>query len=320
MRHKLLMLFASLFSFSASQGAEVTSGSLTTIKTFKSKYIAPRSVHIWLPNQYQSLIKKGAKLDVLYMHDGQMLFDAKTTWNEQEWGVDEVASKLIDEGAVRPFIVVGIDNGGPLLRRAEYFPQKPFMSLDDRKQAQLYEDLDGDGELLFGGNKVQSDDYLKFLVEELKPYIDARYSVKTSPEHTFIMGSSMGGLISMYAISEYPDTYSAAACMSTHWPGDHDRGARTIPEAFFAYMREHLASPKKHRLYFDHGTDTLDAWYPPLERDAEKLIHELGYDHSNFQMLEFDGADHTENAWKARLHIPLLFLLGIEDSSRVATK
>ena len=79
---------------------------------------------------------------------------------------------------------------------------------------------------------VQSDAYLKFLVTELKPFIDSTFSVATDRSNTFIAGSSMGGLISMYAVCEYPAVFGGAACLSTHWPGIFTAENNPIPEAF----------------------------------------------------------------------------------------
>ena len=289
---------------------EATNGSVVTVKDFQSNYVASRNVHIWLPEQYQTLTQQGEKFAVLYMHDGQMLFDASKTWNKQEWGVDEVASKLMKAGKVKNFIVVGIDNGGSDLRHAEYFPQKPFESLTKEKQKSLYQTKRGEQHQLFGGNKVQSDHYLKFLVSELKPYIDQNYKVYTDVQNTYVMGSSMGGLISMYAISEYPDVFGVAACLSTHWPGAFEVDEVMIPNAFYQYMKNHLPNPETHRIYFDHGTETLDAWYPKLQKQVDEIMTSKGYSPENWETQAFEGAAHTEDAWKERLHIPLIFMFG----------
>ncbi|QHJ10118.1 putative protein YbbA [Paraglaciecola mesophila] len=304
--------FALMFTLysGGSSASKVTSGNLITIKDFKSNYVASRNVHVWLPEQYAKSTKRGEKFAVLYMHDGQMLFDRSSTWNGQAWGVDAVASALLEKSKLRHFIVVGIDNGGATLRHAEYFPQKPFESLSSDKRKALYQGTHNGSQSLFSGNKVQSDEYLKFIVTELKPYIDTTYNVHTDPENTYLMGSSMGGLISLYAISEYPDVFGAAACLSTHWPGDFDSEDQLIPQAFFSYMEEHLPTANNHRIYFDHGTATLDAKYPALQKRADAIMRDKGYDSNNWQTLTFEGAAHTEDAWNARLPIPLIFLLG----------
>ena len=149
-----------------------------------------------------------------------------------------------------------------------------------------------------------------FIVKEVKPYIDKTFPVYTTANHTAIMGSSMGGLISWYALSEYPQVFGGAACLSTHWPGSFEPEDNPVPAAFFDYLRQKLPEPGRHKLYFDFGTATLDAWYPPLQAQADAIMASKGYDSSNWQTLRFDGAEHSENAWAERLHLPLTFLLG----------
>ena len=117
----LLLLYASqLFS----QEIKVSSGSIQKFDDFKSNFVDARTVAVWLPEGYS----KKEKYAVLYMHDGQMLFDSTTTWNKQEWKVDEIASKLMAEDKTKKFIVVGVWNNGQK-RHSEYFPQKPYNQL-----------------------------------------------------------------------------------------------------------------------------------------------------------------------------------------------
>ncbi|AWL13084.1 hypothetical protein HMF8227_02632 [Saliniradius amylolyticus] len=283
---------------------KVSAGKLVRLADFPSEHVPARHVDIWLPPDYS----QEQSYAVLYMHDGQMLFDGSTTWNNQEWQVDEVASRLITTGKVQPFIVVGVHNGGAN-RHSEYFPQRPFQALSKTQRQHQYTLRRSESQKLFN-QEVYSDRYLRFLVEELKPYIDAHYSVRTGPAHTFIMGSSMGGLISWYALAEYPRVFGGAACLSTHWPGSFEADNNPIPERFLAYMHDRLPEPEEHRLYFDFGTETLDAMYPPLQARVDNLMSDLGYTERLWQTRKFEGAAHTENDWAKRLHHPLLFLLG----------
>ncbi|QKG98471.1 esterase [Shewanella oneidensis MR-1] len=301
----LFILLSSSFNVYA-QLPQVSAGSIERLTSFPSAFVPPRNIDIWLPAGYD----KQQRYAVLYMHDGQMLFDATTSWNKQEWQIDEVASRLIKAGKTQPFIVVGIDNAGEN-RHSEYFPQQPFENLSQAQQTALYQLQRTKNQALFS-QQVYSDRYLKFLVTELKPYIDSHYSVYTDAAHTFVMGSSMGGLISLYAISEYPHIFGGAACLSTHWPGTFEQQNNPIPPAFFNYMQQKLPDPSTHKLYFDHGTATLDAWYPQLQAKADKIIEAKGYTSQNWQSLIFEGAEHSEHAWAARLDIPLIFLLALK--------
>jgi enterochelin esterase-like enzyme len=278
-------------------------GLLIHHENFSSKLIPPRNISVWLPTDYN----REKKYAVLYMHDGQMLFDASTTWNKQEWGIDEAMDSLISQGKIRETIIVGIWNI-PERRHQEYFPQQPFDKLKEKEKEFVHQSLKAAGRTQ-ETFKVVSDNYLKFIVTELKPFIDATYVTHTDLQNTFVGGSSMGGLISLYALCEYPDIFGGAVCISTHWPGIFQVENNPIPEAFLKYMEEHLPKPGKHKLYFDYGTATLDALYPPLQNQVDLLMKKLGYNENNWKSLEFTGADHSENAWRNRLPIPLFFLL-----------
>jgi len=288
---------------SISQVPKVSSGTIKHYEKFESKYVIPRNVDVWLPDGYDS--KK--KYAVLYMHDGKGLYDSAIMWNKQEWGVDEVLGRLVEEGKVKNCIVVGAWNSEGT-RHPEYFPQKPYESLSQVERDTITAQLQKMGRTkeIF---KPISDNYLKFLVEELKPFIDKNFSTKTDAKNTFVAGSSMGGLISMYAICEYPNVFGGAACLSTHWPGTFKVEGNPIPDAFFNYLSKNLPNPKSHKLYFDYGDQTLDALYPPLQKKADEVIKSKGYTAKNWITMFFSGENHSEKAWNKRLDIPLLFLL-----------
>lgn len=295
-----IVLFCSLIN---AQDLKVSNGKVQRFENFKSQFVDARNVDVWLPNDYSDK----EKYAVLYMHDGQMLFDAETTWNKQAWEVDEVAGKLNEEGKVKKFIVVGIWNIAAK-RHPEYFPQKPYESLTEVQRDTITAQLQKAGRTttVF---KPYSDLYLKFLVTELKPFIDKTFSTLGDKDNTFIAGSSMGGLISMYAICEYPQVFGAAACISTHWPGIFAVENNPIPEAFNTYLRTYLPNPRTNRIYFDYGDQTLDALYPPLQQKVDLIMREKGFSRINWQTLFFPGKNHSEEAWAERLHTPLEFLL-----------
>lgn len=286
------------------QPPAVVSGKIVRVENFESKYVTARNIDIWLPEGYNG--KK--KFAVLYMHDGQMLYDSAGSWNKQSWDVDDAVTRLARQKKIREVIVVGVWNGGPT-RHPDYFPQKPFESLPQDQRDGIYQAARTNGISIFGDGKVQSDNYLKFLVTELKPYIDKTYATRKDRKNTFIAGSSMGGLISMYALCEYPDTFGGAACLSTHWPGIFSMENNPIPDAFVAYLQQHLPEPKTHKLYFDYGTETLDALYPPLQQKVDEVMKTKGWTSKNWMTREFKGEDHSERAWRKRLEIPLTFLL-----------
>jgi len=306
----ILTLLVTMMNLSIAQNPEsplpqVSSGTIERLTNFPSQYVSARNVDVWLPDDYTP----GKRYAVLYMHDGQMLFDASTTWNGQEWGVDEVAGQLIAEGKIAPTIVVGVWNSDSG-RHTDYFPQKPFERLPKTVQDSLLQNARRGTEVPVFNGRIISDNYLKFLTLELKPYIDAHFATLPDRDHTFVAGSSMGGLISWYALCEYPEIFGGAACLSTHWPGTFDTVNNPIPEAFVAYLADHLPDPKTHKIYFDYGTHTLDAFYEPCQLQVDEVMQRKGYDSKNWVTRKFPGASHSEASWKARLDIPLVFLLG----------
>jgi predicted alpha/beta superfamily hydrolase len=152
------------------------------------------------------------------------------------------------------------------------------------------------------GGEPLSDRYLEFLVGELKPFVDEHYRTLPGRQHTFVMGSSMGGLISLYALCEYPGVFGGAGCLSTHWPA---AGGATID-----YLQRALPAPGAHRLYFDYGTETLDAEYEPYQQRADAILRAAGYCPGvDWLTRRVEGAEHSERSWRERVHIPLLFLL-----------
>ncbi len=292
---KNIVFIVIILIFSMCTLKEQNKASIEHIKDFSSHYVPTRNIDIWLPDGY----RESNSYNVLYMHDGQMLFDSTSTWNGQCWQVGEVMTKLIEAKKIEETIVVGIWNI-PELRTIEYFPRKAY----DLLPAKLVNSLSKERLI----QAPTSDNYLKFITRELKPYIDSVYSTNTGIESTCIAGSSMGGLISMYAICEYPEVFGAAACMSTHWPGTFESN-KEIPAAFKTYLEEYLPSHFNHRLYFDYGTETLDSLYRPYQTMIDSVMLTKGYTSENWITKEFVGHAHTETDWAKRLHIPLEFIM-----------
>ena len=301
---KLLWLLLSALMLAVPARADVGAGRLDDLGIVQSKFADPRRVTVWLPSTYRP---DGPKHAVLYMHDGQNLFDPETGYGGMEWKVDETLDRLIREGKVRPTIVVGIWNTPKRLR--EYVPAKAFRHLP----ASYMDRVRG----LYGGEPL-SDGYLKFIVEELRPRVEGRYRVHRNRANRAIMGSSMGGLISLYAVNEYPQWFGAAGMVSTHWPlmipaeGEElsDADFETVAGAFERYLAPALPSPRTHKLYFDHGSETLDAHYARYQQRIDRIVAARGYRAGvNWISRNFPGQAHNEVSWASRLEIPLHFLL-----------
>lgn len=297
------MVVMGIHSYAQDNVPKVISGSIDRIESFKSDYVTSRNIDVWLPVDYSN----NKKYSVLYMHDGQMLYDATVTWNKQSWDIDDAASDLFKSSNISEFIVVGIWNGGST-RHVDYFPQKPFTSLNKVQKDSVTQQLMRSHVALVDSFNPQSDDYLKFIVQELKPFIDNKYSVHTGKNDTYIMGSSMGGLISMYAVCEYPQVFGGAACLSTHWPGTFTLDHNPIPDAFISYLRDNLPDSSSHKIYFDCGDSTLDALYPAIQKNVDQVMIDKGYNQTSWLSKYYTDAPHTENAWAARVATPLKFL------------
>ena len=265
-------------------------GTLHRFPSVSSQFIEPRNVDVWLPPDYGQSDVDGYA--VLYMHDGQNLFEAQNSYIGVDWGLDNTMATLCQKGRIRPTIVVGVWNTPQRLR--EYLPQRPFC--DNQSQYLRSRVIKR-----YGGMPI-SDNYLRFLVCELKPFVDSRYRTRPAREFTLLMGSSMGGLISLYAICEYPHVFGGAGCLSTHWP--------IALTPFSTYLNARLPEPGRHKIYLDYGSEADNAGYRYKQRRVEHILQDRGY---KFGLDWFGswyvGDPHSETAWRDRAHVPLRFLL-----------
>jgi predicted alpha/beta superfamily hydrolase len=287
-----ILLLASTFASHAQTPIRLAgvSGTAYRFNNFPSKFTDARNVDVWLPPGYEN--QRRERYPVLYMHDGQNLFAARDSTSGTEWGVDETMLRLISENRIRKAIVVAVWSTPK--RTLEFMPEKAFekataaVKLKNRRRVYT---------------NSGSDDYLRFLVRELKPFIDRRYRTLRDRANTFIMGSSMGGLMSLYAIAEYPRVFGGAACLSTQFA--LGKGAMV------SYMQRRLPSPKGHVIYFDQGTLSLDRENALFQSTADVIMQKKGYRAGvNWLSRRFPGEGHDEASWRKRLSFPLIFLLG----------
>lgn len=283
----------------------VSNGRLDFYPAFESEtgLVTPRNIYVWVPDNYS----KGRRYSVVYMSDGQNLFDAEKMFNHQEWCVDEVFGKLIEEKKIHNCIVVGVACARRT-RSQEYFPQDIFNLYSPELKEYAKSKRMGENDLL-------ANNYLEFLVKELKPFIDSNYSTRKGRNHTFHMGSSMGGLISSYAVTKYPDVFGGAGCLSTHsvlYITNYDAEQNYIDSAnlcYVNYLKENL-KPNSCKMYMDRGDQTLDAQYPKYQDRLDKMFEEAGWDDDHYVSKVFPGLAHVEDSWASRLDIPVLYLLG----------
>lgn len=270
----------------------ISQDTLLYLKSFKSNFVDARNVEVWLPKGYP---QKDIAYKVLYMHDGQNVFnDASATYGTA-WNIGHKMDSLITAGAIKPAIVVA-SWSHPEKRFNEYMPAQPGeLTSSAFAKAKLKQNS--------CCNTLYSDDYLKFMVNELKPFIDSNFQVSTNAADTSIMGSSMGGLISLYATIKYPDIYGNAACLSTHWP------VPLLGEPFIESLPTTIPRASLHKYYFDYGTLTLDAAYEPYQLKVDSIFNAKGYTDANYKSLKFNNHEHSEKYWSRRVAQPLVFLL-----------
>jgi hypothetical protein len=263
-------------------------GSLSRYEAFAAKHIQARHVDVWCPPGYDS---GAARYPVLYMHDGQNLFEPAWSYLGIDWGIDEAIGRLMAEGAIDGAIVVGIWHSPQ--RRLDYMPQVPLMTGQARAPLEQF--------VREQGSLPESDAYLRFMVEELKPFVDAAYRTLPDRAHTVVMGSSMGGLISLYALTEHPAISAGQAAYPLTGPA----GAR----CWWTISAE-CCAPGDHRIYFDYGTETQDAAYEAYQLQMDTFMQAAGYQRGkDWITRKFVGAEHSERAWRARVDVPLRFLL-----------
>ena len=177
----------------------VSTGTLYRAKVKGETFTSTVHLDIWVPEGYTT----DEKYPVLYLHDGQNLYDANSSWNKQAWEIDEVGGRLIAEGKIKPFIAVGIHSSNNT-RVCDLMPEKVLTEYFD------HEKYTTTGFESYCSKEIRGDEYVDLIVNTIKPMVDATFSTLTDRENTAVMGSSMGGLASFYAMCERPDKIGRA--------------------------------------------------------------------------------------------------------------
>ncbi|MFW5714009.1 MAG: alpha/beta hydrolase [Brevefilum sp.] len=257
--------------------------------------LLPRDFWVWTPPEYEKQPK--ADFPVIYMHDGQNLFFPEKSYTHITWGVAEVITRLSNWGFIQPAIVVGIDNTKN--RMGDYLPSRPFKTPEGQAYINKLHEQSVEELKMFD---FVADKYLKLIVKEIKPLVDRTYRTRPEQKNTFILGSSMGGLISLYALVEYPEIFGGAGCFSTHWP--------ILAQFTTPYLRKYLPVAGSHKLYFDYGTGADDAQYAPYQKEVDQVMQAKGYTQGVDWITRIaPGAIHHEQAWRSRIHLALRFFL-----------
>ncbi|MEP6743101.1 MAG: alpha/beta hydrolase-fold protein [bacterium] len=270
-----------LIGTAVAQRPHTLTGDIRVHKNFHSQILNnDRDVLVYLPPGYD--VAKAKRYSVFYLHDGQNLFDGATSFIPgQEWRVDETAQKLITDGKIMPLIIVAVYNTKD--RIDEYTP-----AADARHK--------------MGG---KADLYGRMLVEELKPFIDAKYRTKKDAGHTGVGGSSLGGLVSLYLALKYPGVFGRAAVVSPSvWFANKQivRYVEALPEKTSVHIWIDIGTKEGHSA--EEAQQTVNdarLLKDVLVKKGWKLGKDLNY-------FEAAGAEHNEGAWAARVEVILRFL------------
>jgi predicted alpha/beta superfamily hydrolase len=263
-------------------------GNIQRHRAFPSKVLGNRrDVLVYLPPGYRRSLR--TRYPVLYLHDGQNVFDAATSFAGVEWGVDETAQRLIRLQLIEPLIIVAVANMGEE-RIHEYAPTEGVITPHDQPKKR---------------SRGLAGLYGQFLIDELKPFIDRKYRTKPQAEFTGLGGSSLGGLATLAIGIIFSDTFTRLMVMSPSvWWDDF------AIISILGFVRE--KPPLK--IWLDMGTGEPE-WEQVHElRDA--LIDRGWRPDVDFKYLEIEGASHTEAAWAARVEPALRFLFPPQPAPR----
>ena len=255
-------------------GAPVAAPELRLHRKFRSRFLDPaRTLVVYVPSQYES--HPHLRFPVLYMHDGQNLFDPSTAFGGNEWRLDDTAEEMIERSAIEPLIIVGIYNTGEQ-RIHEYTPTA------DPK---------------LGGGK--GDLYGRMLVEEVKPFVDTTYRTMSGPENTGMGGSSLGGLVTLHLGIKYPNIFGKLAVLSPSVWWDNKVILREIQQ---------LPAKPPLRIWLDMGTAEGGMSLEDTEKLRDAMRAKGWSEGKDLAYFEIPGATHNETAWAERVGPFLQFL------------
>jgi predicted alpha/beta superfamily hydrolase len=262
---------------------EAATGDLR-LHEFRSRFFRnTRFLRVWLPPGYDDNENSARRYPVLYLNDGQNLFEPSTSFTGVEWQVDETADRLIREEQVPPMIIVGIDNAGKE-RFREYMPHRSMSPMMLR---------------------VQGNRYPNFLMKEVMPFVARNYRVASGPENTGLGGSSLGALISLYTVAVHPGWFGRLLIESPSlWASNRQmiKDSRTIkqwPERIF------LATGTA-----EAGREERDRSVVDDVRELAAIFRRAGLDDRRLRLVIDEGATHHESAWARRFSDALSFLFG----------
>lgn len=260
------------------------------IRNNRFKFNQDRIVRVLLPEDYDP---NGEKYEVIYMLDGQNLFDRKTAQYHMEWCMDEIVKDKMQTEGIRPRIIVGLDCGDdripeylPLIVSNEELQKQKCKESYEKRQANFKEDFD-----LF---KAKGDITFDYLINDVMPFVEENYNVRTDREGRTFGGSSMGGLMAVYAYEHYYDIFKNYIAFSIAFPIlKNITGKDEIFKDFCSKFEVH----KENRIAICVGGKEFEAEFTPYYNEFTKLLRELGLDDTNLFTVFDPKAFHNEYQW-----------------------
>ena len=253
-------------------------------------YFSSRRVDFWAPNEPTE--------SLLIAHDGQNIFDKRTATRRRTWKLAQAANRVFRNAGLVPPVIIGVFHSSSKEnlngRGKDLTPQSIFQSGVEPLLTNI------PPKMRLGLADLNGDLYQKQIAEEIVPTVTEAIGHKVNPAKTAMIGSSMGGLATLYGFGKYPDLYKTALAFSTHWT----LGGDPLVESLIA----HLPTPIDHKLWLSSGGKGLDQSYIPHHKYAQELLDKAKWQpRKNLMIKDFKRARHNENAWANQVDQALEF-------------
>ena len=310
------IIYLSLISFTLYVSSNISIGSIEEV-FLESNQSYQRRIQIFYP--YSD--KTDNETIFIIMNDGEELFNENDSWNGKAWNIDKYFLDSAEEITNKNIVVIAIDSAkrvnGKIIdetrRYAEYFPNESIQHFDKGLRKNLYKSLIDKAEL----------NHPDFITKKLLPFLEDKFNTKLGKHNLGIMGASMGGLSAINTVIEHPDLFGFVGCISTHWIGIRPSEYLLLPFSFalderkiigdkvttdgvVKYIEMNSEKLKDIKIYFDHGTESLDAFYPDAQKSVNNILDTQGIE---YKYIIFDGYGHEPEYFGKRFGSILSYLI-----------
>ena len=310
------IIYLSLILFSMNISSNLSIGSIEEV-FLESNQSYQRRIQIFYP--YSD--KTDNETIFIIMNDGEELFNENDSWNGKAWNIDKYFLDSAEEITNKNIVVIAIDSAkrvnGKIIdetrRYAEYFPNESIQHFEKGLRKNLYKSLIDKAEL----------NHPDFITKKLLPFLEDKFNTKLGKHNLGIMGASMGGLSAINTVIEHPDLFGFVGCISTHWIGIRPSEYLLLPFSFalderkiigdkvttdgvVKYIEMNSEKLKDIKIYFDHGTESLDAFYPAAQKSVNDILDTQGIE---YKYIIFDGYGHEPEYFGKRFGSILSYLI-----------